>query len=74
MPPVPEPEPIVPAADPTMLLRSLGTPPLVGQGAVAQHYFAYVVEKAVGTATALAAVAGVLADGDDEVDPDPDQT
>ena len=62
--PVPQlrdPEPIEPAADPTALVRSLGDPPLPGQGAVAEHYLAAVVERAAGLATALAAAAGVLA-------------
>ena len=61
--PVPQldaPAPIVPASDPTAMLRSLGDPPLPGQGAVAQHYLAAVVERAAGLATALAAAAGVL--------------
>lgn len=60
VPQLPDPEPIVPAADPTALLRSLGDPPLPGQGAVAQHYLAAVVERAAQLATALAAAAGVL--------------
>lgn len=67
--PVPQlgdPEPIVPAADPTALQRSLGDPPLKGQGAVAEHYLAAVVERAAGVATALAATADLLAE------PDPD--
>jgi hypothetical protein len=62
--PVPEledPKPIRPATDPTALLRSLGDPPLQGQGAVAEHYVAAVVERAAGVATALAAAAGLLA-------------
>jgi hypothetical protein len=58
---LPEPEPITPAADPTALLRSLGDPPLPGQGAVAEHYLAAVVEKAAGLATALAMAGGLLA-------------
>ncbi|MDP9440988.1 MAG: hypothetical protein M3P34_02150, partial [Actinomycetota bacterium] len=33
-----EAEPVTPAGDPTAMLRSLGDPPLQGQGAVAQHY------------------------------------
>jgi hypothetical protein len=57
-----EPEPIVPATDPTALLRSLGDPPLQGQGAVAEHYLAAVVERAAALATALAAAAGLLAE------------
>jgi hypothetical protein len=58
-----DPEPIVPAVDPTALLRSLGAPPLQGQGA-AEHYMASVVERAAQVAVALAASAGMLADAD----------
>ena len=60
VPQLPEPAPIVPAAEPAAMLRSLGDPPLPGQGAVAGHYLAAVVERAAGLATALAAAAGVL--------------
>jgi hypothetical protein len=60
VPQLPPPEPIEPAADPTAVLRSLGDPPLPGQGAVAQHYLAAVVERAAGLATALAAASGLL--------------
>jgi hypothetical protein len=66
VPQLPDPEPIVPAADPATLLRSLGDPPLPGQGAVAEHYLAAVIERAAGLATALAATAGLLAEPDDE--------
>lgn len=68
VPQLPDPEPIVPAVEPTTLLRSLGDPPLQGQGAVAEHYLAAVVERAAGLATALAAAAGLLDDADDEDD------
>lgn len=61
VPALPPAEPIVPATDPTMLLRSLGDVPLHGQGAAAEHYIAAVVERAAGLATALAAAAGLLA-------------
>jgi hypothetical protein len=60
VPELDEPKPIRPASDPTALLRSLGDPPLQGQGAVAEHYVAAVVERAAGVATALAAAAGLL--------------
>lgn len=66
VPQLPEPEPIVRAEDPTVLLRSLGDPPLHGQGAVAEHYLAAVVERAADVATALAAAAGLLGELDDE--------
>jgi hypothetical protein len=61
VPQLPAPEPIAPATDPGALLRSLGDPPLRGQGQVAEHYLAAVVERAAGLATALAATAGLLA-------------
>jgi hypothetical protein len=58
--------PITPAADPTAMLRSLGDPPLQGQGAVADHYMYAVVARAAGLATALAATAGLLHDAPEE--------
>jgi hypothetical protein len=64
--PLDDPAPIRPAADPTALLRSLGDPPLQGQGQVAEHYVAAVVERAAGLATALAAAAGLLDMGEDD--------
>jgi hypothetical protein len=73
--PVPQlssPAPIVPVPDPTALIRSLGDPPLQGQGAVAEHYLAAVVEWAAGLATALAVAAGLLADPEAEPDADAD--
>jgi hypothetical protein len=60
VPMLPDPEPIRPSNDPTAVLRSLGDPPLPGQGAVAEHYLAAVVERAAILATALAASAGLL--------------
>jgi hypothetical protein len=66
VPALPDPEAITPADDPTAVLRSLGDPPLPGQGAVAGHYLAAVVERAAGLATALAAANGLLAERDDE--------
>ena len=65
VPRLPEPEKIVPTPDPTAVLRSLGDPPLPGQGQVAEHYLAAVVERAAVVATALAASAGLLAERDD---------
>ena len=56
--------PIVPAGDPTALLRSLGAPPLQGRATIAEVYLDAVVRRAAGVATALAATAGLLADGD----------
>lgn len=66
VPVLPPPEAIPPATDPKALLRSLGDPPLQGQGAVAEHYLAAVVERAAGLATALADVAGLLAEPDED--------
>jgi hypothetical protein len=66
VPSLDEPAPIRPAADPTALLRSLGDPPLQGQGQVAGHYVAAVIERAAGLATALAAAAGLLDVGDND--------
>lgn len=65
VPQLPDPEPIRPAADPGMVLRSLGSPPLHGQVAQAEHAFELVVRNAARLATALAAGSGLLA-------PDPD--
>jgi hypothetical protein len=48
--------------DPSALLRSLGPPPLTGQGATAEHYLAAVVARAAGLAAALAAAGDLLAD------------
>jgi hypothetical protein len=53
------PDPVVPADDPTAMLRSLGPPPLAGQSD-ADRYLAAVVEKAAALATALAAQADLL--------------
>ena len=66
---VPEPPPaedISIASDPTALLRSLGPPPLTGQGATAEHYLAAVVARAAGLAAALAAAGDLLADANAE--------
>src|SRR5881227_3731062 len=62
-----EPEPIIPARDPAAVLRSLGTPPLQGHGALVDYYMATVVERAAGVAAALAATAGLLGS------PEPDE-
>jgi hypothetical protein len=50
------------------VLRSLGTPPLQGHGALVDYYLATVVERAAGVATALAATAGVLGSVEAEED------
>jgi hypothetical protein len=66
VPQLPDPTPVVPAADPTVVLRSLGDLPLQGQVAVAEHYVAAVVERAAALATALAASADLLGTPGDE--------
>ena len=66
VPAVAAPEPIVPASRPSALVRSLGDPPLQGQGAVAEHYLAAVVERAAGLAAALAAAGGLLGSASEE--------
>lgn len=59
----PEPPDIVPANDPTALLRSMGPPPLPGQQNVALPYLEAVAQRAAILATALAASADLLDDG-----------
>ena len=66
VPQLPDPVPVVPAADPKVVLRSLGDLPLQGQVAVAEHYVGAVVERAAALATALAASADLLGGGNDE--------
>lgn len=68
--PLPPPEPIRPAEDPTALVRSLGTPPLHPRGTVAEHYIATVIERAAGLATALAASVDLLEQPGDDSDED----
>ena len=67
---VPEPSaprPIVPTADPTAVLRSLGNPPLTGQGENATRHLVLAVTRAAQVATqGLAAPNGLLAPSDDE--------
>ena len=59
---------IRPADDPTVMLRSLSSPPLPGRETVAVHYFAAVAEKAASLAVALAAASELLDAGDDDPD------
>ncbi|MEY2434048.1 MAG: hypothetical protein QOC92_3773 [Acidimicrobiaceae bacterium] len=56
-----DPEPIKPAANPTALIDSLGSPPLRGHSATAEYHLAAVIERSVALASALAASAGLLA-------------
>lgn len=46
--------------DPAAVARSLGPPPLPGHEMIATHYFTAVYDRAVQTAGALAAAAGLL--------------
>lgn len=57
-----EPPDIVPVREPWALLRSLGPPPLPGQGNVALPYFEAVAHRAAVLATAVAASADLLDD------------
>jgi len=65
VPKLPDVEPIEPSTDPTMLLQSLGDPPLQSHSTAAAHYLAAAVERAAGMATALAAAGGLLVEPDD---------
>src|SRR3954462_5362278 len=64
------PEPIKPAKDPTALIDSLGAPPLRGHSSVAEHPLAAVIERAANLAMALAASADLLANTEDDDEPD----
>lgn len=68
VPQLPDPEPIVPSVDPTMIVRSLGDPPLHGQGQQAEHEIARVLVRASMLAGALADVAGLRAEPDADLD------
>lgn len=72
VPKLPDPEPICPAGDPTVLLQSLGDPPLQGHSTAAEHYLAAAVERSAAMATALAAAASLLAEPDTEQDETPE--
>lgn len=64
-PPLPEVRPIRPSSDASMLVRSLGDPPLGAKSVLAGHYLAALLERAAGTAAALAVSADLLASDDD---------
>ena len=66
VPPSPPVEPIVPASDPTALIRSLGDPPLRSEQSA--YYLAAVVERAAALASALAASADLLASQEEPTD------
>lgn len=68
VPQLPDPKPIRAAVDPTMIFRSLGDPPLHGQGAQAGHEVAKVLVRAAHLAEALAAASGLRADPDRDLD------
>jgi hypothetical protein len=55
-------EPVVPARDPSAVVRSLGSPPLTGQAGIADRHLVLAIDKAAKMATALAAADGLLAD------------
>ena len=61
-----DPRRIVPAHDPGAFLRSLGSPPLQRHATVGEVYLGSVIDNAVTSATALAQIAGVLANGTEE--------
>lgn len=64
-PALPPPAKITPSTDPSLLVRSLGDPPLGNKSVLAGHYLAALVERAAGLATALAVSADLLAGTDD---------
>ena len=66
VPQLPELEPIRPAGDPTVLISSLGSPPLPGVGQRAEHTFELVTQRSAMLATALAATADILAEEEDD--------
>ena len=51
---------VIPAADVTAAMRSLGPPPLPGQGSQAEQALAAVILRAANLAIALAAASGIL--------------
>ncbi len=59
---LPEPPVIHPSADPSAIVRSLGTPPLTGQAHKTDEVFTAVYDRAVLLATALAAAGELLED------------
>lgn len=66
-PPLPELRPIRASSDPSLLIRSLGDPPLGPKSVLAGHYLAALLERAAGTAVALAVSADLLAADDGDV-------
>lgn len=65
VPQLPDPAPIAAAPDPTLIFRSLGDPPLHGQGAHAGHEISKVLVRAAQVAVAVARSADLVAEDDD---------
>ena len=65
VPALPEAEKVAATQDPSVLLRSLGDPPLMNKSIIAGHYIATVIERSAALASALAASADLLATVDD---------
>jgi hypothetical protein len=62
VPQLPDPEPIAVTTDPTMVVRSLGAPPLHGHSIRTEHEIHRVLVRSSMLAGALADVAGLLAE------------
>ena len=60
VPQLPDPEPITVATDPTIVVRSIGDPPLYDQGQHTSHEIHRVLVRSSLLASALADVAGLL--------------
>jgi len=65
VPQLPEAEKVAATQDPSVLLRSLGDPPLMNKSVIAGHYIATVIERSAALASALAASADLLAKPED---------
>ncbi len=70
VPPLDPPEPIRRASDATAVVRSLGSPPLKGQGAKAEQNLAVAVDKAAEMAAEVLALTAGLRPVDDPDDED----
>jgi hypothetical protein len=66
VPPLAPPAPITRATDATAVIRSLGMPPLKGQGTLSEQHMAMVVDRAADAAVVLSHVAGLADTSDDE--------
>lgn len=58
--PLPEVRPITPSTDASLVLRSLGDPPLGPKSVLAGHYLAALIDRSAGVAMALAASADLI--------------